>query len=110
MPSVRRPSRAEPGRSAAAIACVASITLRGVTERPRFDLNFRFGGGKAERVARERLQSHLDSLERELEAYRCPLHGEPVALDGGELRACCERAEKDAVALVEGSVRGTPRG
>lgn len=59
-----------------------------------------------ERAARERLEQRLESLGRELDAYRCPVHGEAVSLEDGRLRACCDQAEKDAVALVEGRAPG----
>lgn len=65
-------------------------------------MRFTFDRGKVERLARAGVETHLDSMTRAVDAYRCPVHGEGVTIEQGALSACCERAEKEAVALIEG--------
>jgi hypothetical protein len=77
---------------------LSSILASANVERMRFT----FDRSKMERLAREGVEKHLDSVARAVDAYRCPVHGEGVTIEDGVLAGCCDRAEKEAVALVEG--------
>ncbi|MBW3592430.1 MAG: hypothetical protein KY396_01930 [Actinobacteria bacterium] len=65
-------------------------------------MRFTFDRAKMERLARDGVESRLDSMARAVDAYRCPVHGEGVKIEHGALSACCDRAEREAVALIEG--------